>query len=77
MNLADNAPSFWDTQVQKMTFVATATTQTLTFLAKGTPQGQPPVVLLDGVSMIQTPEPATLVLLGGGLIAIIAIKKRR
>ena len=77
MNLADNAPSFWDTQVQKMTFIATATTQTLTFLAKGTPMGQPPVVLLDGVSMIQTPEPATLVLLGGGLIAIIAIKKRR
>lgn len=53
-----------------MDFVATSTSETLSFLALGTPSGLPPFVLLDGVSMIAAPEPGTFVLIGLGLLAI-------
>jgi hypothetical protein len=46
------------------TFVATATQETLSFLAIGTPAGEPPFSLLSGVS-VQLDEPASAVLLVG------------
>jgi hypothetical protein len=50
MALASQAPvTSW--QQQTMTFTAIAPTQTLSFLAFGTPGGQPPVALLSGVSL--------------------------
>lgn len=40
-------------------FTATATSELLSFLAAGTPAGTPPFSLLDGVSLVAAPEPAT------------------
>ena len=61
---------------QTMTFVATATTQTLSFLAVAdvpANSGMPPIALLDGITLTDvtpTPEPGTFALLGLGLVAI-------
>ncbi len=65
---------------QSMTFTSTATSEVLSFLALGTPSGEPPFVLLDGVALAPVPEPGTYVLMGfGGLGLVIARKlgKRR
>ncbi|MGI4954800.1 MAG: PEP-CTERM sorting domain-containing protein [Janthinobacterium lividum] len=61
-----------------MLFGATATTQTLAFLATGTPNGQPPFALLDGVSLVAAPEPASwaLVLVGLGGATFLARRRR-
>jgi hypothetical protein len=56
---------------QTFTFIAESATPTLSFLAVGTPNGEPPFSLLDGVSFTQTaPEPGTDVLIGLGLLGI-------
>jgi len=56
-----------------MYFVANATQETLSFLATGTPGGQPPFSLLDGVSLVAAPEPATLALMMAGLVGLGAV----
>ncbi len=45
-------------------FNATSTSEVLSFLAIGTPAGEPPFSLLDGVSAFQVPEPGTLGMFG-------------
>ena len=65
-------------QSVKMFFTPTATTQTLTFLSLGTPNGLPPMALLDGASLT-VPEPGTwaMMLLGfGGIGAMIRRRGR-
>ena len=52
-----------------------STQQTLSFLALGGPSGRPPVALLDGVSLLDTPEPATLALLSVGLAGIMVARR--
>lgn len=53
---------------ETMTFTATNSTEVLSFLAHGTPNGVPPFSLLDGVSMIAAvPEPGTWEMMIGGL----------
>lgn len=66
-------------QQQTMTFIASAASQVLTFLAVGTPGGAPPISFLDGVSLEATsvPEPATLGLMGLGLAGLVAARRRR
>jgi len=60
-------------------FTATGTSQVLNFLASGTPNGLPPVALLDNVSVTAAvPEPSTwaLMLLGFGAVGV-SLRKRR
>lgn len=66
--------SGWMTE--SFTFTADAASQTLSFLAVGTPDGLPPFALLDGVSVTQVPEASTsaAALLG---IATFGITRRR
>ena len=70
--------SGWFTQ--NFSFVADGSTQLLSFLAIGTPYGQPPIVLLDGVSVqvAAVPEAATWTMLiaGFGLVGVAARRRR-
>jgi hypothetical protein len=68
----------WNTQT--MRFTASATTQVLTFLSQGGPDGLPPFVFLDGVNLVETtPEPSTLLYagIGVGLIAAWRLRNKR
>ncbi len=58
-------------------FTASAATQVLSFLAAGSPSGVPPFSLLDGVSLVAAPEPATWAVMMIGLGAVIVLMRRR
>jgi len=76
--LAVESKGFSGWQSVKMFFTPTATTQTLTFLSLGTPNGLPPMAVLDGASLT-VPEPGTwmMMLLGfGGIGAMIRRRGR-
>jgi hypothetical protein len=66
---------------QTMTFTASTASQVLTFLSQGGPDGLPPFIFLDGVSLVQqTPEPSSLAYacLGfSGLIAVWRLRNKR
>lgn len=64
-------------QAESYTFTASGGSELLSFLAVGGPAGDPPTVLLDGVSITATPEPATAVLLGIGLLGGLAVRRYR
>jgi hypothetical protein len=78
--LNDSNHGFTGWQYTTLTFTATSTSEVLSFLAAGTPNGEPPFSLLDGVSMSQittVPEPASAAMLLTGLMAIGVIVRRR
>jgi hypothetical protein len=61
---------------QTLTYTATATSELLSFIAVGTPNGEPPFALLDGVSVTaDAPEPATSALIGFGLLSIPVVRR--
>ena len=66
-------------QEASVTFTASSTSEVLSFLANGTPNGEPPMTLLDGVSISQSPvpEPGTLTLLGTGILGLGGMVRRR
>jgi hypothetical protein len=79
LSISGDAFSGW--QTASMAFVASSTSQLLSFLAKGGTTGAPPFMLLDGVSMDAKaiPEPSTISLLlaGIGLVAFAARRRNR
>ncbi len=62
--------------MQTMTFTATATSSTLSFLSTGGPTGVPPFALLANVSMNMIPEPASALLWGGGAMGLLVARYR-
>lgn len=58
-------------------FTATDSTQWLSFLAQGTPQGQPPFTLLDGVSMVAIPEVSSPTMIVLGMSVLCFARRRR
>lgn len=62
----------------RLLFTATGVSETLSFLALGTPTGKPPFSLLDGVSATAVPEAATWAMLvaGFGLVGVAARRRR-
>ncbi len=54
-------------------FTATATTESLGFFANGT--GAPPFALLDGVSLVDAPEPATWTVMIMGLLGVASARR--
>jgi hypothetical protein len=78
--LMNNPPGgFTPWSQQTMTFTASSTSEVLNFLSLGAPSGVPPIALLADVSLVQTPEPTTLMLLAGmgGLLVIVMRCRRR
>ncbi len=75
--VAGGAPVVNGWQQDSFAFTATNTTQRLSFLAKGAPNGKPPFALLAGVSANKIPEPDTYVgtLLGLGILGTV-VKSR-
>jgi hypothetical protein len=66
-------------EYQTFTFTANGASDVLSFLAQGTPGGEPPFALLDGVTLNSaTPEPGTLTLIAGAapLAAAGFVRKR-
>jgi len=61
---------------QTFDFTATSADEVLSFLANGTPNGEPPFSLLDGVSAneILVPEPAAWLLLLAGVACLAAVR---
>jgi len=76
-NLPNHGFSGW--MQQTFNYTATSGTAALNFLAIGTPNGLPPFVLLDGVSLdVAVPEPSSVALAGLGIIGFgVQILRRR
>jgi hypothetical protein len=77
-SISNDSESFTGWQKASMLFTATGTSEVLSFLAVGSPNGLPPVAVLDGISLQQTPEPAYWTPLVLGLAALVfAVYRRR
>lgn len=76
-NNANHGFSGW--MQESFTYTATSTSEVLSFLAQGTPTGEPPFSLLDGVSLTaNVPEPSSTALFLGGLALLgCAMRARR
>ena len=76
MSTAHNTFSGW--MLETLTFTATAATESLNFYATGGPNGLPPFLLLDGITVTQTvPEPGMLGLAGLSLAGVFFARRRK
>jgi hypothetical protein len=71
VNLPSEGFSGWMNQT--FDFVATNTSEVLSFLASGGPAGVPPFALLANVSLTQVPEPSGLPVMLTGLAALVGL----
>jgi hypothetical protein len=79
-NLAIGNHGFSGWQQSTFDFIATGSSETLSFLSTGTGgAAEPPFSLLDGVSMTSVPEPSTwaMMLVGFGLLGYASFRRRR
>ena len=79
-NPANTPGSFSGWMLETFYFTATQTSETLSFLAVGTPAANlPPFALLDGVSLTAVPEPSTwaMMLVGFAGLGYAAYRRRR
>ncbi len=63
-------------QYQTMSFTASGASDLLSFLAVGTPTGEPPFSLLDGVD-VEVPEPSSVLLIAGVAVLAAGLRKLR
>jgi len=75
LSLPTEGASGWMNQT--FTFIATSSSEVLSFLATGTPTGQPPFALLASVSVTNVPEPASWAIMLTGMAGLIGIARRR
>jgi len=76
--LSEPSGGFSGWQTVSFYYVPTTTSSILSFLSNGTPGGEPPVALLDGVTLTAVPEPATWALLVSGFALVgFAARRRR
>jgi hypothetical protein len=63
---------------QNFTFTANGSSDVLSFRAVGTPNGEPPFALLDGVSLVQdVSEPATAGVVVAAMLGLGFVRMRR
>jgi hypothetical protein len=74
-SLPSHSFSGWMTAT--MNFTATSTNELLSFLALGTPSGEPPILLLADVSMQDIPEPGPFGILALGAMLVGTLARRR
>jgi len=73
-------PRFTGWQKTTFTFTAQTANDVLSFLAVGTPNGEPPFSVLDGVSakaVAPVAEPGAFAMLGLGGLGLAAVARRR
>jgi hypothetical protein len=78
--LTDPSHGFTGWQYATLTFTATSSSSVLSFLAAGTPGGEPPFSLLDGVTLSAVsavPEPTSAAIMLTGLLAVGLLVRRR
>ncbi len=86
--ISNPSSGFSGWQAESYSFTASATSELLAFMGVGSPQGGPPLALLDNVDVeassgtsgtSSTPEPKSfaLALLGAGLLAAVVIHRQR
>ena len=72
-----NSHGFSGWMQSSFTFTATSSSEPLSFLAMGTPAGNPPMLLLDDVALYSAPEPAAWAVMAAGIVGVAFAGRRR